>query len=267
MLKCLTSEKAGHLLSIVVLGDASPSGTHVGSHDGGRQELAAIVAVVLVHSQQALVVGEVPQETGLDVFGAVHLTNVEEGRQRVQLLPDGAVAKHVSNVAGTTGGRGAEERDALLLGVAGEAGVVVGNLAGENKEQKASRVFLWLCFRLQNVLVRARCTDVDGEAGFRALAGSVAVNAVVERDDDGRVRREGQVVVGELAEDGHQVSVDRVALHHFVGRPEDAVGHVPDLRNGQTIRGFFLVFGASKSVVFGVCLVGFFFLPKEGYAR
>lgn len=46
------------------------------------------------------------------------------------------------------------------------------------------------------------------------------------------MRREGQVVVGPLAKDGHQVGVERVTLHHFVGRPKDLVGHLPDLRTG-----------------------------------
>lgn len=47
------------------------------------------------------------------------------------------------------------------------------------------------------------------------------------------MRREGQVVVGPLAEDGHQVGVERVILHHFYACPKDPVGHLPDLRMGR----------------------------------
>lgn len=43
----------------------------------------------------------------------------------------------------------------------------------------------------------------------------------------------GQVVVGPLPEDGHQVSVERVAVHLRVGSSENAVGHLPYLQRSK----------------------------------
>lgn len=65
------------------------------------------------------------------------------------------------------------------------------------------------------------------------LAALFTVNAAAEGADDGGVRGEGQVVVGPLAEDGHQVSVERVAVHPGVGSSEDIVGHLPYLRRSK----------------------------------
>lgn len=74
---------------------------------------------------------------------------------------------------------------------------------------------------------------LDGEAGLRALAALFAVDAVAEGADDGGVRGKGQVVVGPLPEDGHQVSVERVAVHPRVGSSENTVGHLPYLQSNK----------------------------------
>lgn len=85
-----------------------------------------------------------------------------------------------------------------------------------------------------SVRVRARVRGyLDGEAGLRALAALFTVNAAAEGADDGGVRAKGQVVVGPLPEDGHQVSVERVAVHLRVGSSENTVGHLPNLQRSK----------------------------------
>lgn len=74
---------------------------------------------------------------------------------------------------------------------------------------------------------------LDGEAGLRVLAALFTVNAVTEGADDGGVRGKGQVVVGPLPEDGHQVSVEGVAVHPRVGSFENTVGHLPYLQHNK----------------------------------
>lgn len=116
----LTSQETGHLCGVAVLRDATPGGAQVGVHGGEGQELTAVVGVVGVHPQQALVRGEVPEKAGLDIVCAVHLTHIDEGREGVDLLPHVALTEHVARVAGTASRRRAEEGHALL-GVSGEA--------------------------------------------------------------------------------------------------------------------------------------------------
>lgn len=74
---------------------------------------------------------------------------------------------------------------------------------------------------------------LDGEAGLRARAALFTVNAVAEGADDGGVRGKGQVVVSPLPEDGHQVSVERVAVHPRVGSSENTVGHLSYLQRNK----------------------------------
>ena len=79
------------------------------------------------------------------------------------------------------------------------------------------------------VLSFEKGTDLDGEAGLSAVAAGVTVDAAVEGADAGGVRGEGQVVVRPLAEDGHQVRIERIVLHVRVGCAQDPVGHLPHL--------------------------------------
>ena len=57
----LTTEEAGHLLRIVVSGNASSCGAHVGTLHFEGQQLAAIVSELCVDPQQSLIRGEVPE--------------------------------------------------------------------------------------------------------------------------------------------------------------------------------------------------------------
>lgn len=91
-----------------------------------------MVAELGVHLQQAPVRGEVSEEAGLGVVCAVHLSHVNEGCQRVDLLPDVALTEHIACVARATGRRRAEERDAFL-GVPAKARVVHGDLRAEQE--------------------------------------------------------------------------------------------------------------------------------------
>lgn len=74
---------------------------------------------------------------------------------------------------------------------------------------------------------------LDGEAGLCALTALFTVDAVAEGAYDGGVRSKGQVVVGPLPEDGHQVSVEGIALHPGVGSSENTVRHFPYLPHSQ----------------------------------
>lgn len=67
---------------------------------------------------------------GLDVVCAVHLTNNNEGRQGVDLLPDIVFTKHITRVARTIGQSRAEERHALLR-VPAKAMILPGNLSAD----------------------------------------------------------------------------------------------------------------------------------------
>lgn len=116
----LTSQETGHLSGIAVVRNATSGGAQVGVHGGEGQELTAVVGVLGIHLQQALIGGEVSEKAGLDVVCAIHLTHIDEGREGVDLLPHVALTKHVARVARTASRRRAEERDALL-GVPGEA--------------------------------------------------------------------------------------------------------------------------------------------------
>ena len=80
-----------------------------------------------------------------------------------------------------------------------------------------------------------RCADsyLDREAGLGALTALITVDAVAEGTDDRGVRCEGQVVVGPLAKDGHQVGVERITLHLRVVRSENTVGHLPYLQHSR----------------------------------
>lgn len=123
----LTGQETGHLSGAAVVRNATSGGAQVGAHGGEGQELTALVSVPGVHLQQALVGGEVSEKAGLDLVCAVHLTHIDEGREGVDLLPHVASTEHVARVARAASRRRAEERHALL-GVAGEAWVVPGDL-------------------------------------------------------------------------------------------------------------------------------------------
>lgn len=67
------------------------------------------------------------------------------------------------------------------------------------------------------------------------LAALVTVQAVAEGADAGGERREGQIVVVPLPEQGHHMSELCVVDHAFVGCAEDVVGHLPHLRKDSSV--------------------------------
>lgn len=137
----LTGQETGQLFDIAVVLNVTSGGAHIGVHVGEGQQLAALVSVIEVHLQQALIRGEVSEKAGLDVVCAVHLTHIDEGREGVDLLPDVASTKHVTRVARPTSRRRAEERDALL-GARAEARIVPGNLRPDVWSVFHARVYL-----------------------------------------------------------------------------------------------------------------------------
>lgn len=68
---------------------------------------------------------------------------------------------------------------------------------------------------------------LDGEAGLRALAALLTVDAGA----DG-ARSEGRVMGAPLPKDGHQVSVEGITLH-LVCSAENTVGHLPNLQHSH----------------------------------
>lgn len=101
----LTRQETGHLSGIAVVRYATSGGAQVGVHGGEGQELTAVVVVLGVHLQQALIGGEVSEKAGLDIVCAVHLTHIDEGCEGVHLLPHVALTEHVTRVARTASWR------------------------------------------------------------------------------------------------------------------------------------------------------------------
>lgn len=87
-LQRLTSKEAQHFLSTIIIGHASPCGTHVGPHGGEWQEVTAIVCIVIIHPQQSLISSEVSETASFAVIRTIDLTHIDEGRQSVHLLAD-----------------------------------------------------------------------------------------------------------------------------------------------------------------------------------
>lgn len=106
------------------------------------QQVAPVVLEVGVDAQHAVVVLQVAQVAGELVIGAVHLAEVQEGRQGVDLLPRvGLAAKVVGRVSRPAGGGGPEGGDAAFVATGGEPAVVGRNLDG-TKPNLVSLIYL-----------------------------------------------------------------------------------------------------------------------------
>lgn len=207
------------------------------------QQLAAVVPE-LVHAQQTAIVGEVTEVESQFFLGAVHLAEVQEGCQSVDLLtPVGLAPEIVGRVAGSTDGGRSERRDAVVRAV-GEARVTGRDLSGDRVQRSRANTkhrSLGLSFG----------TDRNGDAGLRLLAALLTVHPVAEGADAGGERGEGQIVVVPLSKQGHHVSELRVADHAVVGGTEDVVGHLPHLRKERGVNHAWDAAGGGGSAVTG----------------
>lgn len=112
------------------------------------QQLAAVVSELLVHLHQAQVVGEVSEVQGELVLGAVHLAEVQEGRQSVDLLSLGLglSTEVIGRESGSAGRSGSEGRDAAVR-ARREAWVAGRNLFGRGEAR-----FIEGCLSVRTVL-------------------------------------------------------------------------------------------------------------------
>lgn len=112
------------------------------------QQLAAVVSELLVHLHQAQVVGEVSEVQGELVLRAVHLAEVQEGRQSVDLLSLGLglSTEVIGRESGSAGWSGSEGRDAAVR-ARGEAWVAGRDLFGRGETR-----FIEGCLSVRTVL-------------------------------------------------------------------------------------------------------------------
>lgn len=92
------------------------------------QQLTGVVSELRIHAQQAVIALEVAKELGKLVLGAVHLAEIQEGCQGIDLLSlIGLSAEIVGGVSRSTNRGGSERRDAVAW-AGGNAGVTRRNL-------------------------------------------------------------------------------------------------------------------------------------------
>lgn len=104
------------------------------------QQVAAVVPELRVHTQQTAIVGEVTEVDRQLFLRAVHLAEVQEGCQGVDLLTlVGLAPEVVGRVAGSTDGGGSERRDAVVRAV-GEARVTGRNLSGDRVQRSQADI-------------------------------------------------------------------------------------------------------------------------------
>lgn len=123
----LTSNEAGDLLGIFVVGNSPSSRAHAPIHVGEGQKFTAVVVKPRVDLQQTLVSCEVSEECGFALLWTVHLADVKESCERVDLLTDGPGTEHEASVAGTTSWSRAEEGHAFIW-VGAKARILTGDL-------------------------------------------------------------------------------------------------------------------------------------------
>lgn len=110
------------------------------------QQVASVVLELGVHAQQAAVTRQVAQAEGELFLRAVHLAEIQEGRQGVDLLPlIGLAAEIVGGDSRPADGGRSERGDAALWAAGGEATVIGRNL--ENTKPKGGKpIFFQKCY-------------------------------------------------------------------------------------------------------------------------
>lgn len=108
------------------------------------QQLAATVFELRVHAQQAAIVFKVAEVQGKLLLRAVHLAEIQEGCQGIDLLSlYGISAEIVGGVSRSANRGGSERRDAAVW-AGGQAGVAGRNLQREkDRPQVTKRIFKW----------------------------------------------------------------------------------------------------------------------------
>lgn len=120
----LTCNETWHLSGIGVVGGSSASCTHVHLESMEGQQVTAVVLELRIHAQQAEIIGEVAKVTGELLLGAVHLAEIQECRQGIDLLPFVWLsAKIVGRVSRSTSGGRPKRRYAAIWGHPGQTGV------------------------------------------------------------------------------------------------------------------------------------------------
>lgn len=133
----LTCNETGHLSGVGVVSDPPSGGAHVHLERVEGQQVPVVVPELGVDPQQAAVVGEVAEVERQLLLRAVHLAEVQEGRQGVDLLPlIGFPTKIVGRVSGSTDRGGPEGGDAVVRAV-GEARVARRDLS-ENRNREVT---------------------------------------------------------------------------------------------------------------------------------
>lgn len=129
LLKVNTCNETGHFPGIGVVGDSLAGGAHVDLQRVEGQQVAPVVLELGVDAQHAIVVLQVAQVESELLLGAIHLAEVQEGRQGVDLLSlAGLAAKVVGGVSRPADGGGPEGGDAAFVAAGGEPTVVGRNL-------------------------------------------------------------------------------------------------------------------------------------------
>ena len=123
-----TCKETGHLLGLAVVCDSLACSTHFGQQGAERQQLPAVVPELVVDAQEARISREVAEVHRQLLLRAVHLAQVQERRQGVDLLPlVSHAAKIECRISGSTYGRRSEDRDAAVR-ASWQTGVAAGDL-------------------------------------------------------------------------------------------------------------------------------------------
>lgn len=103
------------------------------------QQLTPVVSELCVHAQQAAITIEVAKEQGKLLLGAVHLAEIQEGRQGVDLLSLVGLSAEIVGRESCSADRGGSERRDTAVWAGGQAGVAGRNLFVGKRGQKLWR--------------------------------------------------------------------------------------------------------------------------------
>lgn len=92
------------------------------------QQLTAAVSEFCIHAQQAAIIAEVTKKQGKLLLGAVHLAEIQEGRQGIDLLSLVGLAAEIVGRESRSADRGGSERRDAAVWAGGQAGVAGRNL-------------------------------------------------------------------------------------------------------------------------------------------
>lgn len=144
----LTCYEAGHLSGVVVIGHSLASCTHLHLHGVEGQQLSVVVPELVVDSEQATITTEVTKTQCKLLLGAVHLPQVQERCQGVDLLSPGGLATKIIRRVSRSTSRGRSKGREAAVRAGRQAGVVTRDLFAdrkvENETRKGGNNILWL---------------------------------------------------------------------------------------------------------------------------